>query len=181
MAKQTMYVLEAVNLFVDNDDPTSSKYLTLTELKLPTLEENFADHSPGGAPVGIEIAVGIKKLEPTFKLAGFDPAMLAAFGLGSKAKRIFTGYGVIRDKKIGETIEGKAIIEGRIGKIEGDAFKRGDVQMHDYAINEVTHYEFHFGGNEVLYWDFWTNTWRVDGVDQFSAENNILRIASTSV
>ena len=47
---------------------------------------------------------------------------------------------------------------------------------HDYAINEVTHYEVWFDNKEKIYWDFWTNTWRVDGVDQNATTNSILRI-----
>ena len=66
----TLYVLEAANLFCGDHDPKNSKHLTLQELKLPTLEAEYQDHMPGGSKVGIEIEVGIKKLEPTFKLVG---------------------------------------------------------------------------------------------------------------
>lgn len=180
MAQNTIYVMEAVNLFCDNDDPTSSKHLTISELKLPTLEENFTDHHPGGAPVQIEIGIGIKKLDATFKLIGFDPQLLAQFGLGTKVRHLYTAYGVIRDKKTGLAKEAKAVIEARLGKVAGDAFKKGDVQMHDYALNEVMHYELHFDGAEKVYWDFFTNEWRIDGVPQNAVENSILRIASAT-
>ncbi len=42
--------------------------LTLDELKLPDLQETLVDHTPGGGKVGVEFAVGVQKLEPTFKL-----------------------------------------------------------------------------------------------------------------
>jgi hypothetical protein len=47
---------------------------------------------------------------------------------------------------------------------------------HDYAMNEVMHYELWFDGKEKIMWDFFTNAWRVDGVDQNRDENRILRV-----
>lgn len=172
----TIYVMEACNLFCGDHDPEKSKHLTLQELKLPTLQEIYADHHAGGALVQIEVAVGIQKLEPTFKLGGWDPDLLGKFGLGSPAKNVFTAYGKIIDKRKGLAIEAKAVMEGRLGKIEPDAFQRGEFQGHEYAINEVTHYQLWFNESEKLYWDFYTNAWRVDGVDQNADTNRILRI-----
>ena len=64
----TLYVWEAANLFVGDEDPTKSKHLQIMSLKFPTLEEILQEHHAGGARVQIEIEVGIRKLEPTFKL-----------------------------------------------------------------------------------------------------------------
>ena len=80
----TIYVMEAANLFCGSHDTAASKHLTLSELKLPDLQENYTEHHPGGSRVGIEINTGIQKLESTFKLTGFDPQVLAQFGLGTK-------------------------------------------------------------------------------------------------
>ena len=172
------YLMEAVNLFCGDHDPSASKHLTLSELQLPTLQEIFQDHHPGGSPFQIEVALGVEKLLPTFKLAGHDPDVLSLFGLGTKRKQTFTGYGVIRDKRTGLAIEHKVIIEGRLGSIEPETFQRGEMQSHDYAINEVWHYELWWNGKEKLYFDFLTSEWRVDGVAQNADENRILRIGS---
>lgn len=177
MSTANLFIMEAANLFCGDHDPKASKHLTLTELQLPSLQEVFQDHHPGGSPVGIEVAVGVQKLEPTFKLSGWDPDLLTQFGVGSKNKRTFTAYGVIRNKRTGEAIEAKAILEGRLGKVEGEAFKRGEMQSHDYAINEVTHYELWFDRAEKFYWDFFTADYRLDGVPQNSDERDILRIS----
>jgi P2 family phage contractile tail tube protein len=174
-----LYVWEAANLYCGDEDPTKSKHLTLQNLRLPTLEEMFQDHHAGGARVAIEVGLGIKKLEPTFKLVGWDPDLLSQFGLGAKGKKRFTAYQVIRDKRAGNAIEGKAVIEGRLGKVAPDEFKRGDLIANDYAINEVTHYELYFDRREKFYWDFFTNTVRIDGVDQNSDENTILRVPAS--
>ncbi len=173
----TIYVLEAVNLFCGDHDPTASKHLTITELQLPTLQEMYQDHHAGGSKVQIEVAVGIQKLEPTFKLTGWDPELLAQFGLGTGRSRVFTAYGVVRNKRTGEAIEAKAIIEGRLGRIEAEAFSRGELQSHDYSINEVTHYEIYFGDKEKIFWDFFSTDWRLDGVSQNDDERRILRVS----
>lgn len=169
-------IWQASNLFVGDHDPSASNHLVLEEIKLPSLEENMQDHHPGGAPVGVEFGVGIKKLEPTFKTKGYQPHIITQFGLGTPVRRTFTVYSAYQDKKSGRFIECKAIIEGRLGKAEGDAGKRGELVGHEYAINEVMHYEVFFDGAEHFYWDFFTNTWRVAGTSQNADINRILRI-----
>jgi uncharacterized protein len=176
MSSNTIYVMEAANLFCGDHDPTASKHLTLVELALPTLQGIYADHHPGGGRVAIELEVGVQKLEPTFKLNGYDPDVLTLFGVGGKLKRVFTAYGVIVDKRTGRRIESKAVIEGRLGKVEPSAFQRGELQSHDYAINEVTHYEVWFDGQQKIFWDFFTNSWLVNGADENAEINQILRI-----
>lgn len=176
----TLHVIEAANLFCGDHDAQNSKHLSIQELKLPALQAIYTDHHAGGARVQIEVEVGIQKLEPTFKLVGFDPDLLVQFGVGSKIKRIYTAYSQIINRRTGASLELRAVMEGRLGKVEGDAFQRGELQSHDYAINEVTHYELHFNGQEKIYWDFFSNIWRVDGVDENAAQNTILRIPRTS-
>lgn len=171
-----LYVVESANLFCGSHDPINSKHLTIQELKLPPLQAIYQDHHAGGARVQIEVEVGIQKLEPTFKLVGFDPNLLTQFGLGTKMKNIYTAYGEVLNRRTGQSIELRAVLEGRLGKVDGAAFQRGELMSHDYAINEVTHYEVHFGGEEKVYWDFWSNAWRIDGVDQNATTNSILRI-----
>lgn len=172
----TIYIMEAANLFCGDDDPTASKHLTLTELQLPNLQESFQDYHPGGSRVQIEVAVGVQKLEASFKLAGWDPDLLTQFGLGASARKKFTAYGSIRNKRTGEAIEAKAVLEGRLGSASPEAFQRGEMQGFDYTIAEILHYELHFGGAEKIYWDFFTADWRVDGVSQNADERSILRI-----
>lgn len=172
----TLLILEAANLFCGDHDPTQSKHLTLQELQLPNLQAQYQDHSPGGAPVSIEVETGINKLEPSFKLVGYDPDVLIQFGVSDTIRRVYTAYGVLTDRRTGRKIELKAIMEGRLGKVEGDAFKRGDLLAHSYAINEMMRYEVWIGGQEKLSWDHWTNMWRVNGVDQWAQQNQILRI-----
>lgn len=172
----TIYLMTAANLFVGDHDPTKSKHLTLSELKLPDLQEIFADHHGGGSNAAVEFAVGVEKLEPTFNLAGFDPDLLTEFGLSTRYRNKFTAYGVITDQRSGREIEAKAIIEARLGRVAPDAFTKGEMHGHEYAMNSVVHYELWFDGSEKIAWDFFENLWRVDGVDQNANVNRILRV-----
>jgi len=176
----TILMMEEVNLFCGDHDPSASKHLTLTEIKLPALQEKFVEHHGGGARVAIEVNVGIEKLECTFKLNGFDPDLLVMFGLNTKMKNIFTAYGVVRDKRTGAATEAKAIIEARLGKAENSALSRGSITEGDYALNEITHYELWHDGNPKVVWDFFENRWEIDGVDENADVNRILRITSSS-
>ena len=171
-----IYIMEAANLFCSDENPTASKHLTLTELQLPNLQEITQDHHPGGSRVQIEVALGIQKLEASFKLAGWDPDLLTQFGLGATARKKFTAYGSVRDKRNGVAIEAKAVLEGRLGTANPEAFQRGELQGFDYAINEILHYELYFEGAEKYYWDFFTTDWRVNGTSQNSDERSILRL-----
>lgn len=175
----TIYTLTAVNLFCGDHDPENGKHLTLAELKLPDLQAIYADHMAGGAPMGIEVEVGFNKLEPTFKLNGFDPELLSQFGAGGSAgyRRRYTAYGNLRDERSGRDIPVRSIIEGRLGRVAPDAFQKGELQGHEYAINSVVHYEVWFDDREKLYWDFFTRDWRVDGEEQFLAERRNLGIS----
>lgn len=169
-------VLEAVNLFCGDHDPTGSKHLTISELQLPTLQETYQDHRPGGSRVGIEVGLGIEKLMATFKLTGMDPEMYGLFGINNRQKNVFTAYGVLRDKRTGSVEQAKAIMRGRLGSIEQEGFERGNLIGHNYGINEILHYEFYIGGAEKVYWDFFTQELRQDGVDQNADERRLLNI-----
>ena len=167
------YTWQGCNLFCSSD-PTNTKKLVIEEAKLPDLEEMYTDHHAGGSAMQIEVATGFKKLEPTFKLKGFDPDLLAQFGLGSPGSRTFTFLQAWRDKVTGLAVDNQAVIRGRLGKITPDASKRGDFMGHDYAINEITFYKLSFAGQERVFFDFFSQVWRIGGVDQNADINAIL-------
>lgn len=171
------YVMEAVNLFCGDHDPTNSKHLTLASLTLPTLEEATADHQPGGSVAALQIGMGvINALEVSFKLNGYDPDMMSMFGLGKRQRHVYTAYGLVRDKRTSAAIEAKAIFHARLGRLEPDEFSRGELMGHKHGLIEIMHYESYFAGKEKHYFDFFTQAWRVDGVSQNADERRILRI-----
>lgn len=176
----TIYTMEAANLFCGDADPANSKHLTLEDLTLPDLQAMYADHHPGGSFVAMEMEVGVSKLTSTFKLKGWDPALIAQFGIGTQLKNKYTAYGMVRDKRTGRAFEAKAVLEGRIGKAGADTFTRGNSMGFQYSINEITSYQLYFDGDELVFWDFWTNTYRMGGVDQNADLNRILRVPNVA-
>lgn len=173
-----LYIMEAANLFCGDADPSKSKHLTLSELALPPLEEIYQTHHAGGALVEIEVPLGVKKIDPSFKLAGWDPDVLSQFGLGSTATNAYTAYGVITDRATGTKVQAKAVMQGRLGKIAPHAFQRGQLQGHDYEIKGVTHYELWFNNQEIFFWNFFSSEWRVNGVSQNATELALLNIVN---
>jgi P2 family phage contractile tail tube protein len=173
----SFYVFEACNMFVGDDGPDNSKHLQIDTIKLPVLEENSQDHFAGGAIGEISVGnLGLKKLEITFKLKGFDPQVMSQFGLNGRNSLPYTIYGAIRDKKGGAPVEMKCVARGRLGKIESDELKRGDLIGHDHMIHEILHYEMWFANKEKYYYDWFASDWRVDGISANAEIRNILRI-----
>jgi phage tail tube protein FII len=176
---QTIYVMESANLICGDTagpagtgsgtaSPGISTHLILQELKLPGLEENYVDHTPGGVMVGIEIPTHINKLEATFNLAGWDPDVMTFIGQNDPFYQRFTAYGLIRDRRTSEALQSVAIIEGRLGRVNPTAFSKGNLMAHEYSIKSIVHYELWMQldpGNstpsEVYWWDFFTSRLRV--------------------
>lgn len=168
-----IYVLEAVNLLVSNIAATSnasqsiySQHLTLSELKLPGLEIAYVNHQPGGAWLGIEVDVNMTRLEATFNLAGIQTEVMS---LLNRQLNTFTAFGAVRSRADGSIQQAKAIMTGQLGRVNPQNFRRGDLLHHEYSIRGLVHYEFYIGEQsapeEIYFWDFFTNTFRIAGVD----------------
>ena len=174
-----LFIQEGLNLFLGDDGPNNSKHQNIEDVKLPELEELTQNFHPGGAIGQVEVGgMGLKALEFTFKIKGWDPQVLSQFGVGSKNMLPYTFYGMVRDKNGNLPLEVKAIVRGRMTKVGMDNIKRGDLMGSDFAIREVLHYELYFDKVEKYFYDFFGSDWRVDGVDQFADERTILRIPS---
>ena len=152
----TIMLMEAVSLFLGDSNPENSKHLAISSLTLPNLEYDVIDHRPGGGAMSVGFIMNsLKKLEPTFKLAGIDPDGYHLFGIGSGQANVFTAYGVILDKRAAKKYQAKAIFRGAIGKMTADAWNRGNEWGHDYRLDEVTRYELTIAGQEWYHVDLW--------------------------
>lgn len=176
-----LLIQEAVNLFVGDDGQNNSKHLTLSTIKLPTLEEKSQAHFAGGAIGEINIGgLGLNALECTFGIKGYDPQIMSQFGLGQRRNLNYTIYGAVRDLQGNRPVELKAVIQGRLARLEGDDMTRGELVGHNHMIHEIMHYALTFDGKEKYYYDFFTSDWRVDGQSQNADVRNILRIPGAS-
>lgn len=173
----SLNIYEAANLYVGDDGPGSSKHLSLQNIVMPTFEEVTQDHMAGGSFAGLTIGMSVlNPLAISFKLLGYDPEMGRHFGIGQREQKIFTMYGVIRDKLTSTAKEMKSIIHARIGRMEPDEQTRGELAGNDYGLIEVMHFEEFYDGQEKKYFDYRTQDWRIDGVSQNAIERRILRI-----
>ena len=186
----TVYTMESANLICGDSRPPNaggaagapgiSTHLVLQELKLPGLEENYVDHAPGGAMVAIEIPTHFNKLEATFNLAGWDPAVMTYVGSNNPMRQRFTAYGLIRDRRTAAAHQSLAIIEGRLGRANPTAFSKGNLMAHEYSIKSIVQYQLwmqmtpgNTKPNEIYYWDFFTSRFRVGRVE---LSNDMVRL-----
>jgi len=174
----TIYIPEAVNIFVGDQGPDNSKHLKITDVTLPVLGEKTVEHHAGGSIGAIEIGgLGINALTLGFKLVGFDPHSDAQFGLGGSGQLPYTVYGAVRDKQTGTAIELKSTAWGRMVKLDSGTIKCGDASEQTHEIKEITRYALYWNKVELYYYDYFASIWRVNGVDQYADVNGILRIA----
>lgn len=177
----TIYIPEAMNIFVGDQGPDNSKHLKISDVTLPTLEEKTAEHHAGGSIGAVDIGgLGINPLSLGFKLAGVDPQSAAQFGIGGSAQLPYTILGAVRDKQAGTAIALQCVAWGRMVKMEPGQFKRGDIMEQTHEIKEIMRYQMLWNNVELYYYDFFSSTWRVNGVSQNSDVNAILQIGSGS-
>jgi phage tail tube protein FII len=178
----TLYTLESANMICgdtgDASTPGISTHLEISNMKLPGLEENYVDHTPGGAPVQIEIPMFQTKMESTFTLAGWNIDVMSMFGHWVRSMMRFTAYGLIRDRRTGNGLQAMALFEGRLGRVNLTDYRKTDLQMTEYSIRSITHYELYMQRvagqepEEIVFWDFFTSTRRQGGVN-LNAELNL--------
>ena len=167
----TIRHLDAANLFVGDDDPTNSLFLILKNVKLPSLEEVTKEHMGGGAVAGIELGMrAIQPLKFPFQLEGFNPEQISRFMPGSGRIK-YTMRGNIRDIRDHTDLEVKAVIEGRMTKVEMSEFEKEKGINTDYEIKEVAFYSLFYNGVEKFYFDYFSGPAgvRMDGQPMFPA------------
>jgi phage tail tube protein FII len=192
MANSTIYVMESANMICGDAGnstaaPGISTHLVLQELKLPTMEENYVDHAPGGAPIAIEVPTHMNKLEATFNLAGWDPAIMSFIGQNEPKYQVFTAYGLIRDRLTSRALQAMAVFQGRLGRVNPTAFSKGNLMHHEFSIKSIVFYQLTMqlkkNGQpaEIYFWDFFTSVRRIGGKDLNRDMVNLLHIPANSI
>jgi P2 family phage contractile tail tube protein len=177
----TIYTMEAANIFVGDDNPNASNHMTIQTLKLPSLEENYVEHNAGGASVGMEFETHMNKLEATFNLAGWTPDVMTKIGRWSAEVQRFTARGAIRDRRTGKVSSALARMWGRLGRANPTDFRRGDLFGHEYSIRSIHHYELIMGGRQLIYFDYFENARIIGGWDINSEINGALGVTGSEV
>jgi phage tail tube protein FII len=173
-------VMDYANMFCGSapEDDGASNHLTLASVELPSLEVQYVDHRPGGAPVSVEIDVIQTRMEVRFELIGITrQVMQLLYGHQRGAENFFI-YGNVRDWLSGETLQLEARVRGQLGLVDPQPFDRGGEAFHvQYAIRGIMAYELNFGDGArsnggsgqmmpIYEWNFFTNVWAVGGINQ---------------
>lgn len=196
---QNVYIMEAANLICgdtgNNPTPGRSTHLVLDEIKLPAMEEAYVDHMPGGAPISIEVNMHFNRLESTFNLAGWNPEIMMLIAPSRRVDQTFTVNGLIREKRSGRALKATAIMQGRLGRVNPTAFRKGDKMGHEYSIRGIVHYELWMQTDPdapsgdvstivqepIYFWDFFTSEFRV-GEENVNAElTRVLNLPGVAV
>jgi len=164
----TIFNLDTANLFVGDDNPDNSQFLTLSGVKIPSLEESTRTISPGGGVVAIDI--GMRKITMsslTFKLSGLNPDVMPKFMANRRIK--YTIRANVSNVRTQEDTPLVATIEGRMVKMDVGEFKKDGEVDTDYEIKEIVHYMLKLGTQEKYYLDAFAGPSgvRIDGVPIF--------------
>lgn len=163
---QTLYNLDTANMFVGDDDPTNSLFLALKTVKLPGLEEQTKEHLGGGAMASVRLGMRSFQLGAlSFTLEGVNPDVMPRF-MPATGRIKYTIRGNIRDIRSHDDIPLRAIVEGRMTKVDMSEFKKDDGVTTDYEISEMLFYHLYFGSQEKIYFDYFSgpNGLRIDGI-----------------
>lgn len=168
-------MMEAANIFIGDHDPEKSKHLKIQNLTLPTLEYATVDHMAGGAAMEVSWSMNVlKKLEPQFKLVGFDEEAYRAAGVGSNKVEVYTARGAIRRKSDGRLFTCVAIFRGSMGRVAPEQFERSNAFGHDHTIVDVTRYKLSIGGKVWFDVDYWASKRIRFGVDEYAESRRAL-------
>ena len=109
--------------------------------------------------------------------------------ISKRSLMAFTAYGMIRDQRTGNEMQAVAYMNGRLGRVNPTNFRKGDLFMHEYSIRGIMKYHLRVQTNpsqindleEVYYWDFFENSWKVDrDIDLMSQTNRLLAIGNVT-
>lgn len=145
-----LYIVDAANLFVGDDDTSQGEFLALKSLKLPSLNEKTKDHSPGGGIAAMQIGMRmLEALEATFKLEGPNPRTMTKFmPLAPINYTVRANYRDVRNGGPDQALV--AVIQGRMSMMETSEFSRDAGVENDYKITEIMRYRMSLGGIEKI-------------------------------
>jgi P2 family phage contractile tail tube protein len=129
-----MQILRNFTWWVDG----SSLHLELEELTPPAITDKTEELRIAG--MGLDVALGLEKLEASAKLFTRNPDVMAKMGLapGKRIRSTFRGHTV---SELDGTSQAEIItMEHRISG-KSDAWKGGDKSGFEYTLNSIIYYE----------------------------------------
>lgn len=149
----TITNLNAANLFVGDDDPTRSEFLTLKTVKLPKLTQSTKEHLGGGAAAKITLALANFTLDPlTFNLEGVNPHLIDRFMSPNRIK--YTLRANLFDAQAQLNIPLVAVLEGKMTELDIGEFQSDQGVATAYSIQELVYYELKIDNTEKIYFNY---------------------------
>ena len=175
---ETLLVLEKANMFCGREpsDVNNGLYLELTEVKLPSMNEQYVDHRAGGVPIAIEVDTMFAKLESTFQLIGWTPQVQTLIASWTAEQNVFWVYGLLRDRLTAEAVRVIAKTRGRLGLADPQNWNRSGAQHWNYGIKGIIAYDLIVGNSSIYSWDFFGNRFIVGNFDRNADTNRLLNI-----
>jgi len=155
-------VLKNFNLFVDGKGYAGR----VEEVELPKLTIKTEEYRAGGMDAPVEIDMGMEKLECSFTLAEYDPALFALWGLvpGNWVNITLRG-GMDKDGIVTPVIVN---LTGRWKEIDMGSWKAGEIAKLKIQVSG-RYYQLVIGGTAAVHIDLENMIRNVDGVDQLAA------------
>lgn len=154
-------VLKNFNLFVDGKGYAGR----VEEVELPKLTIKTEEFRAGGMDAAIEIDMGMEKLEASFTLAEYDPALFAMWGLvpGSWVNLTLRG-GMDKDGVVTPVVVN---LTGRWKEIDMGSWKAGEMAKLKISVSG-RYYQLLIGATTAVHIDLENMIRVVDGVDQLA-------------
>lgn len=130
-------------------------------VQLPKVHEVYEEVWGSGMYAKQKIPVGIEPMEATIKFLEITPSIFNLFGLAGDAAGIILKAGM--RSNLNETIPLLAVMHGRIGSIETDAFEGGKIPRQTITIH-VKRYALTIGKHPALVVDVENNILNLMGI-----------------
>ena len=137
-------------------------YMGIAEsVQLPKIHEVYEEVWGSGMYAKQKVPVGIEPMEATIKFLEITPFVYNLFGLSADAAGIILKAGLRSDTK--ETVPLLAVLHGRVGSIETDAFEGGKIPRQTITI-QVKRYALSIGKHPAIVVDVENNVLNLMGM-----------------
>jgi len=136
----------------------------------PVPQAKVEEMRNAGMIMPLEVRLGFEKLEFSFKMPGFDPAIIKLFGLKPGSENPFMITGALVDE---DSTERSAVmtIRGFLKQADAGSWKPGDQAENDYQVS-VSYYKLEVDGEELIEMDVFDI--KIGGVSQYGGIRNAL-------
>ena len=141
--------------------------LVIDEITPPVVRDLVEELKAGGLMAGMDIPLGLQKLESGFKVNARSRELMKQVGMtpGKFVRPTFRGVSIseVDGTQQNETI----VMQGRLN-IEGDTWSASSLNKLDYKIGSIKYYKHLINGSSLYEIDLINFICIVDGVDQWA-------------